>query len=123
MNHILIAILIVLLKKVDGNKEAPQRWVVEASVCLGRASVEGDFVLGVQWGEERSHRLESVRICSACGPHPSIDLSAYMRLGMHICGQKLDNLPHLSAPQIGRYSIVRVLLECLEKHQILHSRR
>ena len=62
MDCIPIAILIVLLKEVDGNEEAPQCFVIEASVHLGLADIENNLIIGVQWDVICSMGLESVGI-------------------------------------------------------------
>ena len=82
--QVLIAILVILLKEVNWEKETGQNGVVEASVHLGPADVEDwPLVLGVQQDIIRGGCLDSVGICRTYVCHPGLYLSAYMRIRAH----------------------------------------
>ena len=64
MGYILVAILVILHKEIDGDEEAPQNWVIEASVHLGPADTEDHILnIGVQRGIVCRVGFESVGIC------------------------------------------------------------
>jgi hypothetical protein len=50
MNYLLIAILIIVPKKVNGEEEAPQYGMIETSIHLRPAGAKDDLLLhGVYW--------------------------------------------------------------------------